>query len=432
MEPKTLKRVLIITYYWPPAGGPGVQRWLKFVKYLREFGVDPLVYVPENPSYPLLDQDLIKEVPEDITVFKHPVFEPYSIASVFSKKGTEAMSSGLIKEKEQGIKERLLLWIRGNLFIPDARRFWIHPSVKFLEPLLEQKQIDTVVTTGPPHSLHLIGLKLQKETKVKWIADFRDPWTSIGYHKKLKLSRWAAKKHKQLEKKVLKSADIVLATSHTTAKELEGISGRGVKTLTNGFDTADTPVEVGPSSKFRLAHIGSLLTGRDPKILWEVLGELVETERSFKDDLEINLVGAVSEEVLQSVKNAGLEPFLFVKGYVSHDKALQLQREARVLLLLEIDSKDTRGIIPGKLFEYMAARRPVLAIGPENWEAGELLAESRAGAVFTYKEKQPLKEAVIELYRNYKNGTIFGEETQISQYTRKALTEKLATIIKDI
>ena len=429
VETGKFKKVLIITYYWPPAGGPGVQRWLKFVKYLREFQVEPVVYVPENPSYPLLDHGLSREIPKDITILKRPVLEPYSIASVFSEKGTRTMSSGLIREKEQGLMEKFLLWVRGNLFVPDARKFWVAPSVKYLKPVLNEMGIDAVITTGPPHSLHLIGLRLQELTGIKWIADFRDPWTSIGYHKKLRLGHRAAKKHKALEKEVLQKADAVLATSNTTAEEFRNISGRRVDTITNGFDPDDGIKEVEISTKFCLSHIGSLLTGRDPKILWESLAELIHSEPGFGEDLKISLVGAVSEEVLHSVKAAGLEPYLELRGYVSHEEALVMQREARVLLLLEIDSEDTKGIIPGKLFEYMAAGRPVLAIGPEHWEAGMILEQSRAGQVFTYSEKHALRETLKTLYENYKHGLVLPTDPEVGKFTRKALTEKLAAII---
>lgn len=428
MDTNKGKKVLIVTYYWPPAGGPGVQRWLKFVKYLPEFGIHPVVYIPESAHYPLIDEGLRREVPENLTVISRPIFEPYQWASVFSKKGTRSMSRGLINEKKQGIAERLLLWIRGNLFIPDARKFWVKPSVSYLEHILETQQIDTVITTGPPHSVHLIGLELRKRLGVRWIADFRDPWTTIGYHQKLKLTGWASRKHKELEKKVLRIADAVIATSRTTASEFEAIAGREVITITNGFDEADRTNEA-PSEKFCLAHIGSLLTGRDPKILWEVLAELTEENKRFKEDLRLKLVGAVSEEVLQSVKAAGLEAFLELHGYVAHEEALALQKEARVLLLLEINKEETRGIIPGKLFEYMAARRPIIAIGPEGWEAGVLLEESGAGKVFGYSDRDNLKQTLTDWYEGFLFDKVEPQDTNLNKFTRRALTAGLAQVI---
>jgi len=159
---KPTKKILIISYYWPPAGGPGVQRWLKFVKYLPDFNIEPHVYIPENPTYPLLDEKLLSEVSDKAIIIKQPIFEPYGLASVFSKNKTKKISSGIIpNQKKQSFVEKAMLWIRGNVFIPDARVFWVKPSVKFLKHYLQDHQIDTIITTGPPHSLHLIGLQLK-------------------------------------------------------------------------------------------------------------------------------------------------------------------------------------------------------------------------------------------------------------------------------
>ena len=174
-----MKRALIITYYWPPAGGPGVQRWLNFVKYLGEFDVEPVVYAPQNPHYPILDEDLLQQIPTGVEVIKQPVKEPYRLAGMFSKKKTRRISSGIISEKSPGIIEKLMLYIRGNYFIPDARVGWVKPSVKFLKDYLKEHSFDTIITTGPPHSLHLIGLQLKEISGIRWIADFRDPWTTI-------------------------------------------------------------------------------------------------------------------------------------------------------------------------------------------------------------------------------------------------------------
>ncbi|MGB5668372.1 MAG: glycosyl transferase family 1, partial [Maribacter sp.] len=197
-----MQKILIITYYWPPAGGPGVQRWLKFVKYLPEFGIEPVVYIPENPTYPIIDDSFTLDIPKGIKIYKHPIREPYHIARIFSGKKAKRISSGIIKAKNQSVLEKIMLWVRGNFFIPDARINWVKPSVKFLTNIIEIENIDTIITTGPPHSVHLIGHGLKELLGIKWIADFRDPWTSIGYHKKLKLTKNSQRKHRELEHRV--------------------------------------------------------------------------------------------------------------------------------------------------------------------------------------------------------------------------------------
>lgn len=424
-----MKKVLIITYYWPPAGGPGVQRWLNFVKYLRDFQIEPIVYTPSNPDYPLKDPSLEEEIPEDITILKNKIFEPYFLAKIFSKKQTKTISSGIIAEEEkQNFLQIFLLYIRGNFFIPDARKFWIKPSVKYLSDYISENDIQSIITTGPPHSLHLIGMELKNKFHLKWYADFRDPWTEIGYHKKLKLTESSEAKHFTLEKKVLKEASHIITTSFTTKAEFEKKTNTPVTVITNGYDNNGIS-EVTLDKKFSLSHIGSLLSGRNPRNLWKVLGELVKEDQFFSKDFQLNLVGAVSEEVIASIKNVGLENHLRVKGYVNHPQAIELQRRSQVLLLVEIDSEETRGIIPGKFFEYMAANRPILALGPEKWDVERILIETGSGNYFNYKEEEDLKYRILSYYSEYKKGALNSSSRNIEKYSRKNLTQKLAEVL---
>lgn len=424
-----MKKALIICYYWPPAGGPGVQRWLKFVKYLRDFEIEPVVYVPQNPHYPIQDESLLAEIPEGIEVNKQPIFEPYGLASVFSKKSTEQLSSGIIKaEEKQSVLQKLMLFIRGNLFIPDARKFWIKPSVRFLEQYLKNNPVDCIITTGPPHSLHLIGLRLKSKTGLPWLADFRDPWTQIGYQKKLKLTRAAQKKHRQLEAKVLTGADHLLVTSYATQKLFEAQTLKPVSCITNGFDEEQMP-QVHLDKSFNLSHIGSLLEDRNPKVLWEILRELKAELSEFGSDLRINLAGKISASVVDSIKAEGLEENLELHGYISHQEALQMQRSSQILILIEIDSAETQLIIPGKLFEYLAARRPVLAIGPAESDVKKLLKDTNAGLYFEYAQKAQLKETLIAWYKAYKQEGIPSVDADLKAFTRRQLTAELAAIL---
>ena len=236
-----MKRALIIAYYWPPAGGPGVQRWLKFVTYFKQFGIEPVVYVPENPNYPLIDESLIDQVPSDIEILKYPIREPYGWARVISSKRTKRISSGIITERKPSFKERFMLWVRGNFFIPDARVGWVKPSVRFLKNYLAENPVDVIITTGPPHSMHLIGRQLKQEFGIQWMTDFRDPWTTIHYHKSLRLSKSSEKKHKRLEAAVLSECDHIIVTSPTTKREFEEITRVPIQVITNGYDI---PVDI--------------------------------------------------------------------------------------------------------------------------------------------------------------------------------------------
>jgi len=424
-----MKKVLIITYYWPPAGGPGVQRWLKFVKYLPDFDIQPIVYIPENPTYPLVDENLLSEVSEKTIILKNKIIEPYAWASVFSKNNTKKISSGIIpNQKKQSFVQKMMLWIRGNLFIPDARVLWVKPSVKYLSKYIQENQIETIITTGPPHSLHLIGLALKKELGVKWIADFRDPWTTIGYHKALKLTNSSAKKHKELEREVMTIADELLVTSPTTKKEFEVITHKPIHVITNGYDV-EKVIKQSLDEKFTLAHIGSFLSDRNPQFLWEVLQELINENAEFATKFQLKLIGATSQEVLTSIAKFKLENYVDNLGYVSHQEAVAHQRKSQVLLLIEIDSEETKSIIPGKVFEYIVSERPIIAIGPKDSDFAEIITSTNTGSFFTYSEKDRLKITLLAYFELYLQNNLKSHAVGLQQYSRKSLTEKLAKLL---
>ena len=273
----------------------------------------------------------------------------------------------------------------------------------------------------------MIGLELKKRHTLDWIADFRDPWTSIGYHEKLRLSKAAQKKHKRLEKKVLTTADKLLVTSNTTKKEFEKITPKPIQVITNGYDHEWQPIAL--DEDFTISHIGSLLTGRNPKALWKALGELVAEHKEFEKTLKIQLAGVVGEEVLKSLESFGLSPYLEHMGYLSHNKVLELQRKSQILLLLEIDAEETKGIIPGKLFEYLSAKRPILAIGPTDWEAGNIIKTANAGAVCLHDDADTLKSVLLDWFDQYREKELNCASKGIEKYHRRELTKTLANYI---
>lgn len=423
------KKALVITYYWPPAGGPGVQRWLKFVKYLPDFNIEPIVYIPENPNYPIIDENLSSEVSNNLTILKQPINEPYKFASLFSKKASKTISKGIISEStRQGFVERVMLYIRGNYFIPDARKAWVKPSVTFLSEYIQKEHIETIITTGPPHSLHLIGLQLKKQLGVKWLADFRDPWTTIGYHKELKLTEASKAKHKALENQVLNTADQLIVTSFTTKKEFQKITNRPIEVITNGYDYEPfAPFEM--DSKFTIAHIGSLLSKRNPEVLWQVLNDLIVENDSFSKDFQLNFIGSVSENVLDSIKKHSLSNHIDSIGYVSHKEAVAFQKKSQVLLLIEIDSEDTKCIIPGKLFEYMVSNRPIIAIGPNDSDVEKVIKETNTGSYFNYHAYDALKATILDHYNAYQKNTLQVYPIGLQKYSRKSLTEALSKLL---
>ncbi|WP_339893581.1 glycosyltransferase family 4 protein [uncultured Algibacter sp.] len=425
----TKKKALIITYYWPPAGGPGVQRWLKFVKYLPEFNIDPVVFIPKNPNYPIIDESFASEVSKDITIINHPINEPYKWAGFFSNKSSKTISKGIIsEEQEQSFIEKVMLYVRGNFFIPDARIGWVKPSVSFLLDYIKKEGIETIITTGPPHSVHLIGLQLKQKLDIKWLADFRDPWTTIGYHKQLKLTSASKAKHKSFEKQVLNSSNQIIVTSFVTKQEFQNMTNKPIEVITNGYDD-DAAVDFIMDTKFTLSHIGSLLSKRNPEILWRVLNELISENDDFSKDFQLNFIGSISKKVLESIKNFNLSNYINEVGYLSHKEAIINQKKSQLLLLIEIDSEDTKCIIPGKLFEYMVSNRPIVAIGPKDSDVEKIIKETNTGHYFNYSDYESLKRIILEHYKAFQNKTLQSHPIGLQKYHRKALTKSLANLL---
>ena len=340
------KKVLIITYYWPPAGGPGVQRWLKFSKYLRDYDIEPVIYTIDNPTYPILDSSSENEIPNGIEVLKQPIFEPNSILTFFGVNNKNE-SAGFLNPNPT-LFGKIIQYIRANYFIPDARKFWVKPSIKFLSNYLKNHQIDAIISTGPPHSVHLIGLELKKQIGIKWISDFRDPWTEIDYFKQLPLTKKATKKHHQLEQEVLKNSDITIVVGETMKQKYLKHTRR-IEVITNGFDSIQNSLPQILDSNFSITHVGSMNFDRNPKILWEVLKEISDTNTNFKKDLKIKFIGKIDDSVLQDVKIFG-EKSVQIIPYVDHRDVYSYQVSSQILLLSINNVSSAKGIITGKIF----------------------------------------------------------------------------------
>ncbi len=430
-----MKKVLIITYYWPPSGGAGVQRWLKFVKYLREFGWEPIVYTPENPEAPAIDPSLEKDIPANLTVLKTKIWEPYNLYKSFigQKKDAKINAGFLAEKKKPGLAEKISVWIRGNWFIPDARKFWINPSVEFLSGYLEKNPVDVIVSTGPPHSMHLIALELKKKLSIPWLADFRDPWTNIDFYKDLMLTRSSDEKHKRLEKEVLEKADAVVAVGWHMAEDLKKISGRKIEVITNGYDEDDFLNKENRLDKnFSISHIGAMNADRNPKMLWKALSELLAEIPELKNDLRLNFIGKTDYSVMNELEQNNLTSLLTKTDYLPHGKITERMQSSHVLLLALNDTPNTLGVISGKLFEYIAAKRPVLAIGKEGGDAARIIKETGAGIVCDFQDKEKMKNEIKRLYESFKQNKLTVETSSGNIYSRKKLTEKLAAVLNRI
>jgi glycosyltransferase involved in cell wall biosynthesis len=423
------KKLLLISYYWPPAGGPGVQRWLKFTKYLPEFCWEPTLFIPENPSYPIIDESLESEVSLDLNIIKTKIWEPYQLAEIFGKDNKKFKAGQFDVKENQSWKSKLSIFVRGNFFIPDARVFWVKPSITYLKKYLRDNHFDAIVTTGPPHSMHLIGLGLKREfPDLKWIADFRDPWTEISYYKHLKLTKFADKKHKKFEQQVFQNADITLATSFADAEHFRK-KGANSFCITNGFD-GEIKSENSKTEKFTLSYIGILEQLRNPENLWGVLENLIIENQDFKKDFTLKFVGRIDDKILEKFQDYTFNNSIKNLGYLSHKDSNKEMKQSDLLLITNFPQEKSKGIIPGKLFEYLQTGNTILSFGPKEADVEKILSETHSGKHFSYKDSENLEAFILEQYDLWNTGKFSSSERNIEQYSRRNLTKKLVEVLE--
>lgn len=428
-----MKRLLIITYYWPPTGGSGVQRWVKFSKYLPARGWQPVIYTPENPEQLARDESLLKDVPACAEVVKTRILEPYALYRRLTGGKKEQQEVNPVNAQKKNWKQRLSRWIRGNCFVPDPRIGWVRPSLRFLKKYLAEHPVDAVVTTGPPHSVHLIGRGLKRALGLHWIADFRDPWTEMFYYKHLGLGPAADRRHRRLEQSVLDEADTVISVSPPVRDDFQAKTKTPVVLITNGFDEEDFPVGSGESEAkpdsgaaaaavppFRLVHTGLFAADGNPLNLWDALAQRCEADPAFRGRLEIRLAGKVDAAVTEAIRARGLGDRLVLLGYLPHDETVREQRAADILLLPLRREPEYAKVLPGKIFEYLAARRPVLGIGEPEGAAARILRDAGAGEMFDWDGQEALLAFLDAPHP---------PTADIGKYTRRALTAQLTQIL---
>ena len=432
-----MKKVLIITYYWPPSGGSGVQRWVKFAKYLPSCGWQPIIYTPLNPELTAIDETLASEIPQQAEIIRTKIFEPYSAYRKLFGKGSSTDIKQVVTPISGGKKswkQKLSLWVRANLFVPDPRVGWVRPSVRFIEEYLKENPVDAMVTTGPPHSLHLIGLKVHKDTGLPWVPDFRDPWSRMYYLKHLPYTRLAWNKLLRQEKAVLDGCTKVLAVTPQVREDFLKMTGTPVAMITNGYDEEDfTGPLPEPDGHFNITHTGLFASDGNPKALWTVLGEMAAKDPEFRTALKLRLAGKNDREVLEDICKAGLEANLILPGYLDHPGAVLEQRAATILILPLRNDPQYKPILPGKLFEYLGSRRPILGIGQEDGAMAEVINECSAGTVCDWSNKEGIMAFISGAWTEWKaSGTVAPTSGPIDKYTRSALTRELSALLDEV
>ncbi|TXC81537.1 glycosyltransferase family 4 protein [Luteibaculum oceani] len=431
------KKVLIFTYYWPPGSGPGVQRWLKFTKFLPENNILPTVITVRDGSYPNTDENLVKDIHPDVRVIKTDSWDPFELYNRLQGKKGKSISVGLTGIKDsKSVFQRLAMFIRANFFIPDARKGWNNYAIKAGRALLKNQSFDAIITTGPPHSTHLIGLKLAKEFGVKWIVDFRDPWTKIYYNKMFPRSKRTEKKDARLEQTVLEKADRVITISPGLGEDLS-YTGKKVDIVYNGFDPSDMDLSARDSGtntgKFVLAYTGNFKPNQNCPELWVVLEKICKENSQFKKDLQIALTGNVHPQVLEDIKARGLGNNLELEGFVSHNEATTRMRAATALLFIIPRTDSNRYILTGKIFEYLASGTPIVAIGPPRGDAAKIISEAERGTMFDYSDTEAIEQLILDLYNHHRDGSLEKENTDaVFGFSRSEQTKKLVEVINTL
>ena len=426
-----MKRILIISYYWPPTGGSGVQRWVKFAKYLPQEGWQPVIYTPENPERLAVDESLLADVPECAEVIKTRISEPYDLYRKFVG-GASKAEGGVnpVNAGKKSFKQKLALLVRGNCFIPDPRVSWVKPSVRFLVDYLKEHPVDAVVTTGPPQSVHLIGRGLKRATGIRWIADFRDPWTRMFSYKHLGLLPFADRKHHELEQSVLDEADCIIAVTPRVQEDFARATSTPVRLITNGFDQDDFDAEPKREpGRFTIVHTGLFAADGNPLKLWDALARKCTSDRQFRSALQIKLIGKTDKEIVEAIRSRGLGSNLQDLGYLPHAETVSAQKGADILMLPLRQEPEYAKVYPGKLFEYLAARRPVLGIGQEDGACAAVLAQTGAGVMYDWDKLEPVQSFIDAQWERFKIGDNCPIHSDISKYERKVLTQKLVELL---
>ncbi len=428
------KKVLIITYHWPPSGGISVLRCLKIAKHLRSFGWEPVIYKPKNAQYEFLDSTNEKDIPNNITILEYPIREPFNIFKKFSgRKKEDSQNPVYVRDRKRKTIDKIAIWVRANFFIPDARALWIRPSVKYLSKYLQKNNIDAIFSDGPPHTNTAIACQLSKKFNIPWLADFQDPWTQVDYYKMFPISKIAHRKHCIMEQETFKYAGKITIASPTWAKDLERIGAKDVSPIYYGYDEDDyNTLEIKSDKSFSIVHAGLLGLDRSPDTLIKVLADLKKEIPEFTEHLKIKFAGLVDYSIKECIKNNNLINNFQDCGKLSRVEAIKLIFEGEILLLPLNKAENVLGRIPGKLFELLRVNKPILCLGPNNSDSSNIIAETNAGKTFDYDDYSGIKEFVKNKFDQYIMGSTIGTTVNIEEYSNYNQTKRVAEFLNQI
>lgn len=433
---KTLKKVLVITYYWPPAGGIGVLRCLKFVKYLRQYGWEPVVYTVADPSYAYIDHNNEKDIPEGITVLRGRAYDPTALFKKLSgrKKNDPLQNIVTSSTKKPSFIDNFGIWVRGNFFIPDARFLWAKPSISYLSEYLKEHKIDAILTDGPPHTNTLIGLRLSQMLNIPWLADFQDPWTQVDYYAKMKIGKRADQKHKRLEQEVFQTARKITIASPSWKTDLEAIGAKNVDVIYYGYDESDfLGFKKQPSPVFSIFHAGLLGSDRNISIFFETIRELLSETPALKAIIRMEFAGEVDHSIKEAVELNGLSDITIFSGMLSRKTVIEKYQSASLLLLPVNQAENAKGRIPGKLFEYLRTYTPILVFGPEDGDVKQIVEDKKLGISVSYERSESIiKQYLLSLLIQFNPLEPVSLQADIHELSNEHITGKIAYFLHEI
>lgn len=430
--------ILIINYYWPPSGGSVVQRWLTFSKFLPEYGITPYILTVDDTkaTYPSVDKSLIKDIPKELKVFKTDTAELFWLYKGTIGKGS-VPAAAFANESNPTFMQKLARFMRGNLFIPDPRRGWNKYAVKKAKELIEKYNIRTVITAGPPHSTHLIGLELKKHYEhVKWIADFHDVWTDLIYYNKFYHTKWAKKKDASYEREVLETADKILTVGRGYKEKLLSKSNKikedNIKVISMGYDErCFNHPSLPPEHEFVITYTGTIADYYHPEVFLEALKNVKEKNPDVR--FKLRFVGILSDGIKSKIHELGLSDILNDVGYVSHEDSIKYLLSSTVLLLINPVVSNEDMVIPGKVYEYLAAKKPIINITKKESDLARIINEASAGETFERSMKKELEtylQSLTDKWKQNYNLDLSSSNNPYQKFSRHTESKELSEIIR--
>ena len=410
-----LKKVLVISYYWPPSGGPGVQRVLKFCKYLNKFGWEPIVLTVKDGDFPAKDYSLNEEAKTTKVYYAKSISLHRFYNWIAGRKTTP--THNLSSSNKDSIIVKLFRWIRNNLIVPDGRIGWYPNAVKIGSSIINSNDIRVIFSSAPPYTAHLIAMKLSKKHSIPWVADFRDPWVDRFYNyenKRLWLTKLV---DSSLEKKVINNASALT----TVSKTISGYYEKPFCVIPNGYDEEDfTSVNEKEKNTVVISYLGTMTKSQNPSMFFQSINELNLNQEKYR----IDLIGNIHPDIKSYIQNNKYDNFIKIKPYRPHKDAIRKMCNSDFLLLVIPNTKKNMGIVTGKLFEYIRSMRKIIMIGPPNSDAAKIIAQTNSGVCFDYNEKNKIKRLLME--------NNLPTTSNYQQYSRESLTKTLSLVFEKV